>query len=51
MMSTQYSLFVEAAPGVRLGEYDEMVSGEGRIRQPWRGLVGALQAIPEGVLS
>jgi uncharacterized circularly permuted ATP-grasp superfamily protein/uncharacterized alpha-E superfamily protein len=51
MTSTQYSLFVEAGSGARLGEYDEMVSGDGRIRQPWRALIGSLQAVPEGVLS
>src|SRR5260221_12671182 len=57
MIPTQYSLFAGAAHDPRaglaaaLGEFDEMVSGEGRIRVHWRPLVGALQAIPEGILS
>ncbi len=57
MIPTQYSLFAGAAHDPRarlaagLGEYDEMVSGDGRIRAHWRPLVGALQTIPEGILS
>src|SRR5260221_13386952 len=53
MIRTQYSLFAGAAhdPRAGLGEYDEMVSGDGRIRAHWRPLVGALQAIPESILS
>src|SRR5260370_8351651 len=53
MIRTQYSLFAGAAhdPRAGLGEYDEMVSGDGRIRAHWGALVGALQAIRESILS
>jgi uncharacterized circularly permuted ATP-grasp superfamily protein/uncharacterized alpha-E superfamily protein len=59
MSPTQYSLFAGTAADLRaagvgvagLGEYDEMVSGDGRIRAHWRPLVGALQGIAEGTLG
>ncbi len=51
VMSTQYSLFSSQGPGNGIGAYDEMVSGDGRIRPHWRALIGALQSLPDGVFG
>jgi uncharacterized circularly permuted ATP-grasp superfamily protein/uncharacterized alpha-E superfamily protein len=49
--STQYSLFSGQGRRDEVDAYDEMVSGDGRIRPHWRSLIGALQTLPEGVLG
>ncbi len=33
------------------GAFDEMVTGEGSVRSHWRGLLGAISALPRGALA